>query len=159
VNLQFRVSKYDPRFRDSSGAYTRDEWNAASDIGRTFGGVTLTPGESERVETAYTTTVVAMLAEAGVELLAVRGLEQYPEARVPFGEGAMVPLGRVADVARGVLREEYWCRLESPNAFVHFGYDYYIYVGIPTVPSRALAQAAVAGLFVEDVPSPYVPRW
>jgi hypothetical protein len=156
VRFQFRVTKYDPRFRDPSGAYTRDDWIAVSDIGKSFGGVTLTAGEYERVENAYVSAVVAMLAEAGVDQLTVCGLEQHGDLRAPFGENAVVPIARVADIARSVLREEYWCRLESPKAFVHFGYDYYMYVGVPEVPSRALAQAHERGLFVEEFKSPYL---
>ena len=156
VRVQFRVTKYDPRFRDPTGAYTRDDWTAASDVGRSFGGVTLTNGEYERVETAYTSTVVAMLEEAGVESLTVTGLEPHRNVGAPIDENAVVPLSRVAEVARSVLREQYWCRLESPGAFVHFGYDYYVYVGLPRVPSRALAQAHERGLFVEEFNSPYL---
>ena len=158
ARFQFRVTKYDPRFRDPSGVYARDEWTAVSDIGRAFGGVTLTADEYERVEAAYTSTVVAMLAEAGVEALTLNGLEQHGDIRAPFAERAVVPMARVAELARGVLREEYWCRLESPHAFVHFGFDYYMYVGVPEVPSRALAHARERGLFVEEVKSPYLPR-
>jgi hypothetical protein len=84
VGFQYRVTKYDPRFRDPSGAYTRDEWTSVDDIGRTFGGVTLTAEEYERVETAYASAVVAMLAEAGVEQLIVNALEERRAARAPF---------------------------------------------------------------------------
>ena len=43
-------------FRDSAGAYTRDEWTSFGDIGRSFDGVELTRGEYERVEDASTWT-------------------------------------------------------------------------------------------------------
>ena len=155
VRCQYRVTKYDPRFRDPTGAYTRDDWTAVSDIGRSFEGVVLTNGEYDRVETAYASTAVAMLAEAGVESLKVTGLEQHGNMGAPFDENAVVSLSNIAEVARSVLRQEYWCRLESPEAFVHFGWDYYMYVGIPKVPSLALAQAHERGLFVEVCESPY----
>jgi hypothetical protein len=151
VRFQFRVTKYDPRFREQSGAYTRDDWTSVSDVGKSFGGVTLTAGDYKRVENAYASAVLAMLAEVGVEHLTVCGVEQDGDARAPFNENAVLPLARIADVARSVLREEYWCRLESPQAFVHFGYDYYMYVGLPEVPSRALAQARQLDLFVEEL--------
>src|SRR5262249_56008880 len=48
VRFQFRVTKYDPRFRDSRGAYMREDWIAMSDIGKSFEGVTLTASEYER---------------------------------------------------------------------------------------------------------------
>ena len=55
VRFQFRVTKYDPRFRDPSGAYMREEWTAVSDIGRTFGGVTLLPTSQRRARGGRTT--------------------------------------------------------------------------------------------------------
>lgn len=39
---EYRVTKYNLAFRDSSGAYTRDEWISFGDIGRSFDGVKLT---------------------------------------------------------------------------------------------------------------------
>ena len=158
VRCQFRVTKYDPRFRDPSGAYVREDWTAVSDIGRSFRGVTLTREEYERVETAYVSTAVAMLAETGVGRLTVTGLEHHDNAAGPVDEKSVIPLSRVAEVARSVLREQYWCRLESPEAFLHFGCDYYMYVGVPEVPSQALAEAVERGLFVEEFESPYLER-
>jgi hypothetical protein len=56
---------------------------------------------------------------------------------------------------RRVLREEFWCRLEGPEAFVHFGYDYYLYVGVPRACPEAEQATRRAGLFVESFRSPY----
>jgi len=82
------VTKYNPRFRKSSGAYTRDEWTSFADIGHSFGGVEL-------------------------------------------------------------------CRLEGADAFVHVGWDYYMYVGVPRPCPAACRQANDLGLYVEDFASPY----
>jgi hypothetical protein len=152
---EYRVTKYDPRFRTSSGAYSRDEWISFSDIGRSFGGVELTRDEYQRVEDAYVTAAVGLLREAGVPQLAVRGLENADGLPLLVGEGDVLRLDQIPDVLRRLLRAEFWCRLETADAFVHVGYDYYMYVGLPHPCSEARQQAEHRGLYVEDFASPY----
>jgi hypothetical protein len=47
---EYRVTKYNPVFRDRSGAYTKAEWTCFKHIGQTYSGVLLTAEEYERVE-------------------------------------------------------------------------------------------------------------
>ena len=152
---EYRVTKYNPKFRTSSGAYTRDEWTSFGDIGRSFGGVELTRDEYQRVEDAYVAAGVGLLREAGVPQLAVRGLENADGLPLPFGDGDALSLDQIPDVLRRLLRAEFWCRLEAEDAFVHVGYDYYMYVGLPRPCSEARQQAEDRGLYVEDLASPY----
>jgi hypothetical protein len=153
--FELRVTKYDPAHRDRRGAYTRDEWTSVSDIGRPFAGVVLTEAEYARVEDAYATAAVALLREAGVQSLTVAGLENCAADSLPFAEGAQLGLSEVDEVVRRVLREEFWCRLEGAGAFVHLGYDFYMYVGIPRPCPKAEDLARGLGLFVEPFRSPY----
>lgn len=153
--FEFRVTKYDPAHRDRRGAYTRDKWTAASDIGRAFGGAVLTKPEYQRVEDAYATAAVAFMREAGVFSLAVAGLENYGAVPLPFAEDSALGLAEVGEIVRRVLREEFWCRLEAASAFIHFGYDYYMYVGVSVACPDAVALARRLGLFPEPFRSPY----
>jgi hypothetical protein len=153
--LEFRVTKYNPAHRDRGGLYTRDEWTAVRDIGQAFGGVVLTEPEYRRVEDAYATAAVAFLREAGVPSLSVAGLENPADIPLPFAEGSSLGLAEVGEVIRRVLREEFWCRLEGAGAFVHLGWDYYMYVGVPRPCAGAAALAEQLGLFVEPFRSPY----
>ena len=156
--LEYRVTKYDPALRDASGAYTRDEWTSVSDIGQSFGGVVLIRDEYHRGENGYVSTALAFLREAGVSTLTVTGLENSGRVPLAFGEGSALPSEQLGEVIRRVLREEFWCRLEGPEAFVHLGYDYYMYVGVsrPCPASEQLARSL--GLFVEPFYSPYSER-
>ena len=61
----------------------------------------------------------------------------------------------MAAVIRLCLRAEIWCRLVAPGAFVHVGYDFYLYVGVSVACPRAIAAATGRGLFVEEFSSPY----
>ncbi|MFQ5548957.1 MAG: RNA-binding protein, partial [Woeseia sp.] len=57
---------------------------------------------------------------------------------------------------RDVLRERYWARFEDEQGrFVHFGWDYYMYVGVTCECPRAEEAASKRGLFVEAFRSPY----
>ncbi len=153
--FEYRVTKYDPSFRDANGAFTRDEWISVTDIGRSFGGEKLTREEYQRVEDAYVATALAFLREAGVEALTVAGLENHGGTPLAFTEGSVLLLEQIGEVIRWVLREEFWCRLEATGAFVHLGYDYYTYLGVPRRCPQAEQFARQQGLFVEPFHSPY----
>jgi hypothetical protein len=72
---EYRVTKYNPAFRDSSGAYTRDEWISFGDIGQSFNGVELTRDAYQQVEDAYIAAAMAFLREGDVRQLTVRAFE------------------------------------------------------------------------------------
>src|SRR3954451_24088890 len=83
----YRLSKYDPSNRDISGAYLVDEWTSRSDIGQSFGGVTLTEEQYVAVEEAHLKSATAFLEEAGVGALTIVGLENVgARADVPSEE-------------------------------------------------------------------------
>ncbi len=152
---EYRVTKYNPTFRDPSGAYTHDEWSSFHDIGRSFDGVKLTRSEYQLVEDAYVAAADAFLREGAVPQLVVRNLENAKGSAVSICEGDALAIEQVADGLRSVLRGEFWCRFEAPEAFVHVGWDYYMYLGVPHPCPAAQSKAEALGLFVEDVASPY----
>ena len=61
-------------------------------------------------------------------LLTVAGLENPAGVPLPFTDGVSIGLAQIGDTVRRLLRAEFWCRLEAVGAFVHVGYDYYMYV-------------------------------
>ena len=157
----YRITKYDPAFRDASGRYTRSEWTAVSDVGRTFDGKVFERGEYLRVEGAYVSAVRSMMDALGIVELEVRDFEQHecladdgPGQAVSLTEHCVVRGLEVESVVRLGLREVIWCRLVGANGFyVHFGHDYYLYAGWSDRRSEVIP--AFAGLFVESFPSPY----
>jgi hypothetical protein len=150
---QFRVTKYDPKHRDARGAYTQEEWTSYSDIGKS-----VTKEEYEKVETAYIETALKFLTEQGIAELKITCLERHGDSREAnrsLSDGTTIKTDFLVPVLRGILREHYWAKLESKNAFLHFGWDYYMYIGVPDVPQQAPEYAARNGLFVEEFESPY----
>src|SRR5205823_13394108 len=103
----------------------------------------------------YAEAAVAFLQEAGVLTLAVAGLENQAAVPLSFAEGSLLHLAEVGEVVRRMLREEFWCRLEGAEAFVHIGYDYSMYVGAFRPCPAAAALSRQLGLFVEPFRSPY----
>ena len=76
IQYQWRVTKYDPRFRDEHGHYTLiEEWTSPSDIGETFDGNELTLDDYLRVEEAYIDSAIAFMEENGIQSVRVLGLE------------------------------------------------------------------------------------
>jgi hypothetical protein len=152
---EYRITKFDPLVRDRAGAYTRDEWISVRDIGRSFAGVMLTREEYERVECAFVEAAMAFLREAGVSALRVEGLENQRGHVLNFRERDLLPLERIGDVLRRILREEFCCRLEAVGGFVHIGWDFNMYVGVRCPCPAAQARATELGLYVDEFSSPY----
>jgi len=156
--IEYRVTKYNPDLRDVRGAYIVSEWTSIKDIGRTFGGVVLTEHEYRRVEQAYIDSALAFLREGGLTALTVEGLENHKRVAANVKEGSVLSVEQAGDVIRQMLREEFWCRLEAREGFVHCGWDYYMYVGVPHRCAAAEQLAENLGLYTEEVASPYAER-
>jgi hypothetical protein len=153
---EYRVTKYNPAFRDYSGAYTKVEWTMFRQIGQTFSGVVLTSDEYESVEEAHIQAALSFLRESGLLSMRVAGLENHRMQPLDFQNDSVLPLERIGAIIRQILREEYWCRLEGSDGFLHFGWDYDMYIGVPHLCPTARARATKLGLFVEEFASPYV---
>jgi hypothetical protein len=149
--FEYRVTKYDPTRRDPEGRYLFDEWTAFSDVGRK-----VDLAEYEQFERSYIDVALAFMAEAGISALSVADLENPQHVALPFVGGAQLHEAELRTAFRLVLREECWCRFLHPNgAFVHFGYDYYMYVATPHDCLEAKRFANRRNLFVEPFRSPY----
>lgn len=154
---QYRITKYDPRFRDKSGAYTRDEWTEFTDIGEIFGGVRLTLPTYLDVEANYLVAVASFLEESGTVTIRAEGVENANRSfRVTEGD-VLSPIDAV-EAIRQMLRDEGWCRLVDDDRFyVHVGWDYYMYVGSDQHCDQSVQLAESRGLFVDrDFPSPHL---
>lgn len=156
---QYRVTKYNPSFRDANGAFLRDDWTSYSDIGRIFNGAPLSESEYLEVETAYLLSLEEFLHEAEIETLQLRRLENNAGRALPqFVQPlALLNVPQCVEFARIALREIAWGTLVAPGrAYVHFGYDFYMYLGLPTKCPNTIAAAHTRGLFVERFRSPYL---
>lgn len=157
--FEYRVTKYDPTNRKLDGRYTADEWTSWSQVGQEVGGRVLTVQDYWKVEDAYVIAAMQMLSESGVDSLVVRGLENasgYEPETFDLCEGSVMKGNELQHALRCLLREYFWCRLEGgEGAYIHVGWDYYMYVGVPRPVPESRRIAREAGLFVEVFESPY----
>jgi hypothetical protein len=154
---QYRVTKYDPSLREATGAYTGCDWTSRSDIGRVFDCGMLSEEMYLKVENSYLSALKSFLDEAGIESLELKGLERRDTLADDSLQEGNLTITQSLDFARLALREEAWGKLVVPGkAYVHFGSDYYMYIGVPSKCERSIAIACDKGLFVERVRSPYL---
>jgi hypothetical protein len=169
----WRISKYDPAFRDERYRYTRDEWTSVSDIGRSFDGVTLDLQTYLTTEAAYVASVREFMVDARLTTLRVASLEpprftevlrdhRFPDAADleqlagDLRDGMEVSGGRLDQVLRLKLREVLWCRLEEADRFVvETGHEYYLHLGTTAPSQRAVSRTHELGLFVEEWSDPH----
>jgi hypothetical protein len=169
----WRISKYDPAYRDEQYRYTHDEWTDVSDIGRAFDGVTLDLQTYLATETAYVASVHEFMADASLTTLRVASLEpprltevlrdyEFPDAADleqlagDLQDGMEVSGARLDRVLRLKLRNVLWCRLEEAGRFVvETGYEYYLHLGTVAPSQRAISRTHELGLFVEEWSDPH----
>lgn len=160
--FQYRVTKYNPALRDPDGAFPVSTWTSAADIGRSFDGQTLTRDAYLATEELYVGAVERAISAAipsRLRLVDPEISDKYQPSTLPKLDLADVIYAtrlrprEALTLSRAILREILWGRIEGSNRFyVHFGYDYYMYIG---GSCAALSHFAAEGLFVEEYPSPY----
>lgn len=180
----WRVTKYNPLFRDENGGFHRDDWTSVADIGKALQsnhGQPVTVEEYLSVENAYIGAIQAFLEGLDVPALYVSHLEKNQKRRYVqrmkqerqmyptlYGEemlsrflaledGQSILRDDLAPLCRLILREYAWCKLEAKHSlFVHFGWDYYMYIGATAPCEHILEGVRQSGLFVEPIiASPY----
>jgi len=176
----WRITKYDPKNRDENGFYQKDEWISLYDIGRKYHDVEFTLEEYLFYENAYIDAVIRIMDGNNAEFLRIEALAEKktfkkegmkrfgyienadlnePEVKERYDSlenNMLVSKQDIALIVRFVLREITWCKLVSDQMYVHFGYDYYMFIGSEKPLHEALDAIEENGLFVEAMESPYM---
>ena len=165
----WRITKYDPKKRNSQGWFIEDTWTSYSDIGSLYQREKLTYDEYIRVENLYINAIVQFMKYLNIPHLQVKDLENHDyinedlsadKTEVTFvnalKENDLLSLEQIKMASKLILREYFWCKLISKHKmFVHFGYDYYMYIGSALECKDAIQKIRESGLYVEDFKSPY----
>lgn len=163
---QWHVSKY-RNLRDNP------DWTSVSDIGSTYNGEVLTREAYLATEDRYIESLIYFMEDAGVSSLFLIELEKkYPVSEktqdLAFAEiQSEIPklhngekfssIDEIKQICRLILRELIWGKLEDPGQFfVHFGYDYNMYIGSQSPSTSAIKRTRQLGLFVKARNSPYI---
>jgi hypothetical protein len=150
---QYRVTKYDPKNR-VNGVYTKDEWISMYDVSKTYDGKLFTFAEYLKVEESYLNVIDIVMNELNVGNVKVKDGERIFAV---LNNSTLDSREEVLMITRSVLREDFWCKLEAENFFVHFGYDFYMYIGADIDDEKMRKIAEENGLFAERInESPYL---
>lgn len=150
--IEYKITKYNPLNR-IEGKYTVLEWTSISDIGKVFDDGVLTYSRYAQVERRYIDCCIELLQKAAVSELLVGSPEYYDE-------GLRLPdiLSTESEMRRAImccLREKCWAKLENSDFFIHFGYDYNMYVGTNLSVTVVQETSKKHSLFCEVKNSPY----
>jgi hypothetical protein len=71
-------------------------------------------------------------------------------------EGDWIEEENISSFCRLILRDILWCKLKyNRKIFVHFGWDFYMYIGSALACSEKILTIEKDSLFVEPFQSPY----
>lgn len=150
---QYRITKYNPIHR-VNGIYTKDEWTSMYDVGKSYDKKIFKFEDYLVVERSYLKVIEKVLQELNIKRVVIK---QGENIYSKLNNSVLRSQEEVLLVARGCLREEFWCKLESKNFFIHFGYDYYMYIGADIEEKHMFEIAHENGLFSELIQqSPYL---
>jgi hypothetical protein len=163
----YRVSKYNPEFRNEQGIYTRDDWTDISDVGKVFNNELLTMEKYQKVENRYISVILLILNELKESKIMVMELEKYallPDIDVDENMAVLwvnlveksIIEKNISDIVRLILRGCLWAKLESSEIKIHFGYDLYMYIGLKKRISKTIIEnMRNQSMFIEPFQSPY----
>jgi len=172
MNFSWRITKYNPKYRDVKGRFTKNEWTSIYDIGKVFSGKELTIQKYLKTEELYVDAIFYFINHLGITTLEVNSLEKrsdnieilnfhqlYTEEMSniykTIKEGDMLTLKGIANLCRLVLRENIWCYLKNhSNLVIYFGYDYYMFIGTSVACDKAIEKIIRSGLYVEPFELP-----
>jgi len=165
----WRITKYNPKYRSADGAYLNDEWSMYVEIGKEFNNVLFDFNAYQRVEDLYIKAIELFMACHNVSRLQINTLEKNKKLAKDIHnntnminffhkaqEDDWIEQADIGDFCRLILRDKLWCKLRySRKMFVHFGWDFYMYIGSSIICDKTIASIEESGLFVEPFESPY----
>lgn len=164
---KWRITKYNPIFRNPDGLYIKEDWSTIWEIGKTFNGRKITIEDYLNLENDYANTALDLLSSAGLDRLRVKELSKtfdtIPHLSTPIIEKPIkliennwLDVNDIEKVIKMMLREAVHCKLVYPYKFyVHIGWDFYMYIGANLDKTRAENIVTNHSLYLEDSESPY----
>lgn len=150
---QYRISKYNYKNRDMNGLYMKNEWTSYYDIGKRFNGKNLTQSDYIRCENNYINFCTILWDLNNKVQLNLKNIEAYLKEppRIEISDEQTLKM-----IIRDILREKYWAKIEGKELFIHFGYDYYMYIGTNVKTDIINKLANESNLHCEEMNSPYI---
>lgn len=175
-NMKYRISKYNPRYRDAEDRYMNDEWTDFSDIGRCFDEKIFTISEYRIVELNLLFVLYHLFLEKGIESFEINKMEKFTKSKwegkkslkraqlegkiysqiMEYSKpGDKVDVAEMFALCQLILRNCLWCSItgkcQSDELQVDFGWDYYVYIYCTEISDRIIKLAEDAGIYIEKM--------
>lgn len=152
---KWKITKYNAKKRDEYGRYIPYEWTGYSDIGKHFENGILTLEEYTKYENLYVMAIMKLMEGSNISWLKISNLEDYNNSS-GLKNGDELDIFKLKYTIKRILKEEFWCKLKHKDLFyVHFGYDYYMYIGTKFQCRKEIDMIKKSGLYIEKCNSPY----
>lgn len=172
--IKYRITKYNPIFRDRDGSYIKSEWTSYSDIGKYYDDRRLEAMDYLTIEQKYVDALLFIFQEEKISSLQVMKLEKrrtldqiekFMQSKnlsisdkgkniyLSIQNEDLIDIDNIPYLIQLLLRECMWCCLISPSnsLIVEFGYDYYMYVICDGINVKLTNKIQNSGMFVETV--------
>lgn len=163
----YSISKYNPRYFDENGLYTREEWTSKYDIGKCYDNQVFDVKEYLCMEDNYINVIRYLLSEHKITALVVLELERYSAVKEEneflineklekyiedVEEGTVLRTDQIEFVCRAMLREYIWCKLYSKKEhfIISTGYDFYIHLICEELTENQKSEIQSMGHFVYE---------
>ncbi len=162
----WRVTKFNPNFRERGpdSPYTIDTWIQVEDLQYKK----MSVEEYLKIEDLYVRACFEFVKESKIkELDVVDFINDMSISNLLVRNNLFIKDDRkklkkilveeLEDIVKKNLRGIVYCKLEVKGEFfIHFGYDFYMYIGSKYPCDKAILSVSDSGLFVEDFVSPYL---
>lgn len=163
----YKISKY----RKKNKNKIINEWTSISDIGKVYNGTQFKYEEYIKKENSYIEVILMFIKLNNIKKLTIEELEIYNNDKLIYDEYDLQIQNLIKNVKnkievktsdielfiRAILRERIWAKLYSGDElYIHFGYDYYMYIGSKVNSKEEIKQIEKMGLVIEKQISPYL---
>lgn len=141
---KYRISKYDPKYRNEKGVFLKSEWTSYWDIGKTYSGKTFYEEEYLNIERLYCSCIISILKNIGINKMFITNLEKHSlnkrekevlknldalDVFYKIKNNLIINIDNIYILLQLLLREIFWCKLKTTSDFkIIVGYDLYIYI-------------------------------
>jgi hypothetical protein len=167
----YRITKFNPAYRNKDGVYEKDEWTSIADIGKTFDNIKFTAQEYIKFENRYIQALECILSGCKEDIIELHELEKYhyeinefTEKKI-YNEDLKEIYDKICDnyvfafkedvlnVIKLILRENIWGEIhfKNSNQRIEFGYDYYVYFMTKELSHYTINTIMKLGLYVEEI--------
>lgn len=123
--FKYRISKYNPKFRNKEGVYTRNEWTAYSDIGEKFDDGILTETKYLKVEKFYIDFIYSFFKSQDISSVRIVGQEPekiFQKTTFEIGDDWLFT------IIQKEIREQFWCKFKAEDFELYMGDDFYLHI-------------------------------